>query len=107
MTDVVIKGYSFTPMNNTTKRAKLVLKRYNSSKASNIYGAYERPSSTKVSTFNKLTEKMEDLSGYAMKITGAGTDHYSCAFKIRDEKTDKIYLIYETAYNSYIMEYSL
>lgn len=106
MIDVVIKGYSFTPMNNTTQRGEKVLARYNWSKKSDIYDAYKNPSYTKVSTFYQLKRKMEDLNGYGMKITGAGSDQYSCAFLITDDKTDKTYLIYETSCNSYIIEYN-
>ena len=105
MIDVVIKGYRFTPLNNTTKKAQRVLARYTWSRKSDIYEAYKNPSSTKVSTFYQLKRKMEDLNGYGMKITGAGSDQYSCAFLITDNKTNKTYLIYETSCNSYIIDY--
>lgn len=96
--------YTFTILNEKTKDAQKKIERYNESNKYDIYDAYTQPSSTKVSSFYKLLNKMKELDGYDMKITGAGSDNYSCAYKIKENEA--VYLIYETRLNSFKIKYN-
>lgn len=105
MKTITFKDYSFAYVNENTERGKRMLKAYSKATNTDIYKAYKKPSSKKVSSFNKLKEKMEDLDGHGMRITGAGSDQYSCAYIINID--NEPYLIYETSCNSYIVKYSV
>ena len=97
------EGYEFTKLNADTKQAKRFLTMYSWATDKDIYDAYKQPSQTKVSTFYSLKRKMEELGGYDMRITGAGSDNYSCAFRLKID--DVVYLVYETKCNSYLIKW--
>lgn len=103
MTDIVINGYAFTPVNENTKRGKDMLTNYSWATDNDIYDAYKTPSKDKVNSFYKLKDKMKELDGRKMRITGAGSNFYSCGYLIDIE--DNTYLIYETHCNSFIIKY--
>lgn len=103
MKTITFKDYSFTYVNENTKKGKQIIDRYINAKHRTIYDAYNKPSSNKINSYNKLVDKMKDLDGFTMKITGAGTDHYSLGYIIVIDNT--FYLVYETACNSFIVKW--
>lgn len=94
---------NYTYLNYTTQQAQRYIYNYSKSTCTDIYDAYEKPSSYKVRSFMELLEKMKNLGGRDMRITGAGSNYYSCAYLL-DEDYDT-YLIYETACNTFKMKY--
>lgn len=98
-----MKLENYTYLNYTTQQAQRFIYRYDKSNKHTIYEAYNSPSTEKVQTFYELVEKMKELGGRDMRITGAGSNYYSCAYLL-DEDSDT-YLIYETHANTYKMKY--
>lgn len=90
-----------TDLNPNTQKAKRMVRAYDNAKYSDIFKAYGKPSSTKVETFYAIKKEMSLRNGYGMRITGAGSDYYSCAYKYVDPKDGCTYLIYETYANTY------
>ncbi len=103
MKTLELNGYTFTVVNENTEKGKSILRHYEYATKSDIFEAYKKPSSYKVSSFYQLINKMKSFNGYGMRITGAGSDQYSCAYIIPLEDTK--YLVYETAYNPFIVKY--
>ena len=90
----------------STKQAQGMVNRwFNSKYGDNIYKAYKKPSSTKVSTFNEIKKEVREVDGFSLRITGAGCDIYSCAYKVKahteDQPDFKTYLIYHTPSNRF------
>ena len=94
---------NYTFLNYETKRAKRYLTMYDWSTDEDIYDAYKKPSDSKVSSFRNIKATMRDVDGYDMKITGAGSDYYSCAYKVKVDEGE--FLVYETYANRYLIPY--
>jgi hypothetical protein len=89
-----------TPVKITTKKGQRMVSAWFKAKHDDIYKAYGKPSSTKVKTFYAIVDEMRNANGSSMRITGAGSDQYSCAYKVRDVEGN-FYLIYHTACNRF------
>lgn len=90
-----------TLLNPNTKRARSLVRSYrNTTKGDDIYKAYKKPSSRKVNAFQEIKKEMEAVGGYSLRITGAGSDFFSCAYKVEGDD-NKLYLIYHTAVNRF------
>lgn len=89
-----------TPVKITTKKWQHMVNAWLKSTKDDIYKAYNKPSATKVRTFYAIVKEMNDANGYEMRITGAGSSQYSCAYKVRDIEGN-LYLIYHTSCNRY------
>lgn len=90
-----------TLLNPNTKQAKSCLHKYNfTQKGSSIFTAYGKPSNRKVQAFNEIKKEMETVGGWGMRITGAGSDIFSCAYKVNCDD-GKDYLIYHTPCNRF------
>lgn len=100
------KELNVTWLNNTTQKAKRVIRCYERSNCNDIYKAYNKPSSTKVSTFYEIKKEMVNVSGFDIRITGAGSDVYSCAYQVKDG-SGVTYLIYHTPCNRFAIEYKI
>ena len=60
-----------------------------------LKAAYTKPSSKKQEAFDAIKKEMKEVDGYGMRITGAGSDYFSCAYKVKDN-TGEEYIIYHT-----------
>ena len=95
-----LKGLTVTFVNPKTQKAQTMLHKYEyTRKGSSIYTAYAKPSSKKVIAFEIILDEMSIVGGYGMKITGAGSDIFSCAYKLN--VNEKVYLIYHTPVNRF------
>ena len=65
-----------------TKLNKQRIISYKLSTKKTIWEAYKKPSSRKVSAYNNIKKEMESLGGYGLRITGAGSDTFSCAYRL-------------------------
>lgn len=95
-----------TKLNTSTEEARTKIRRYDNAKYDDIYKAYKKPSCRKVSAFNEIKKEMVNVKGYDMRITGAGSDVFSCAYKVKDG-SDVVWLIYHTPSNRFAIEYSV
>jgi hypothetical protein len=86
-----------TILNKNTEKAKGMICRYNAARRSSIYEAYGKPSIAKIRAFNSIHKEMENCNGRNMKITGAGSSQFSCAYVITEDNTN--FLIYHTSSN--------
>ena len=92
-----------TWLNATTQKAPRVIRMYElTKKGDSIYKAYGRPSQAKVDAFNKILKEMQEVHGWGMRITGAGSDVFSCAYKVKDG-SDYTYLVYHTPVNRFVI----
>lgn len=91
-----------TFLNTSTKKAQSMIYRHFKSTKENIYQSYAKPSSAKVSAFNEIKKECSLVGGYALKMTGAGSDIFSCAYKV-DTDTGT-YLIYHTPSNRFAIK---
>lgn len=92
-------------INSTTKQAQQIIRMYkNTTRGEDIYDAYNSPSGTKVSAFKEIKKEMEQVKGYSMRITGAGSDFFSCAYRVKDGSGFE-YLIYHTHLNRFAVLY--
>lgn len=74
---------------------------YRRSTCSNIWDAYVRPSRNKVEAYQHCLETMSMLDGYDGRITGAGSYHFSFAFRYQNKQDGKEHLFYQTHANQY------
>lgn len=96
-----------TWINPTTKQAKRVIHMYEyTRKGDSIFKAYGRPSDRKIDAFNHILKEMSDVGGFAMRITGAGCDVFSCAYQVKDG-SGITYLVYHTPSNRFAVEYKV
>lgn len=86
-----------TILNKNTQQAAGMINRYNAARRSSIYDAYSKPSIAKVRAFNSIHKEMENCNGRNMRITGAGSSIFSCAYVITEDNTN--FLIYHTHMN--------
>lgn len=100
------KELNVTWLNPTNKKAQGVIRRYEHSSADDIYKAYGRPSDRKVSSFYLIKGEMATVKGFDIRIIGAGSDVYSCAYQVKDG-SGVTYLVYHTPDNRYAIEYKI
>lgn len=99
------KTLNVTWINPTTKKAERVIHMYEyTKKGDSIFKAYNRPSNKKIYAFNEILKEMSDVGGFAIRITGAGSDVFSCAYQVKDG-SDITYLVYHTPTNRFAVEY--
>ena len=96
-----------TKVNFGTQRASNMILDFNKQyyKGVTLYDVYKSCSNKKVQSWEAIKRECEDLNGWNLHITGAGSHNYSCiyAYQIADE-TDgqpKIVLRKETVGNTY------
>lgn len=98
---------NITWVNPNTKKAQRIIHMYEyTKKGDSIYTAYGRPSERKISAFYIILREMEKVGGWGMRITGAGSDVFSCAYQVKDG-SDITYLIYHTPDNRFCIEYKV
>ena len=95
-----LENLDVTFVNHETKKAHEMIHRYKASTKRNIFQAYNRPSLTKVSAFDEIEKEMKRVNGRDMYITGAGSDIFSCAYVVEDDKGME-FLIYHTPSNRF------
>ena len=95
------RNVAVTIVKPTTKKGAQIMRNYAYSKlGDSIYTAYKKPSSKKARAFYIIKKEMEDTGGYNIKITGAGSDIFSCAYMLVDDTKQK-YIIYHTPLNRF------
>lgn len=92
-----------TTLNENTQKAQGMIHRYNVSKKSTIFDAYDRPSKEKINAYYKIKDEMNEVGGYGLRMTGAGSYIFSCAYLLKDNNV--LYLIYHTPSDSYKIIY--
>lgn len=96
-----------TWLNPPTQKAQRVIHMYEyTKKGDSIFKAYGRPSDRKIAAFNEIQKEMQDVGGFGMRITGAGSDVFSCAYQVKDG-SDITYLVYHTPDNRFAIEYKV
>lgn len=95
-----------TKVNRSTQEARTKIRSYDKAKYDSIYKAYKKPSCRKVDAFHEILKEMDQVKGYDMRITGAGSDVFSCAYKVKDG-SGVVWLIYHTPSNRFAIEYSV
>ena len=96
-----------TLVNPNTKQAQSMINRYiNTRRGDSIWKAYQKPSSRKVQAFQEILKEMNEVDGWGMRITGAGSDIFSCAYLVMNENDEK-YLIYHTPSNRFAIKYNV
>lgn len=98
-----------TFVKNTTQKGQQIIRAYENAKYDDIRKAYGRPSSNKIEIFNEIVKEMKDAGGSGMRITGAGNDYFSCAYKVRDGACINNghgfdYIIYHTHVNKFCVQ---
>ena len=93
-----------TKVNRSTDEASCKIRRYDNAKYDSIYKAYKKPSCRKVDAFHEILKEMSNVKGYDMRITGAGCDVFSCAYRVKDGSGVE-YIIYHTPTNRYCVVY--
>lgn len=92
-----------TFVKNTTQKGQRILKAYECAKYDHIYEAYKKPSNHKVVAFNDIMNEMSRVGGSDMRITGAGSDYFSCAYTVKDGSGFD-YIIYHTQCNRFCVQ---
>ena len=93
-----------TVVKPTTQQGQRLLRAYElTGKGDSIYKAYGKPSNKKIHAFFEIKKEMEDVGGWAMRITDAGSDYFSCAYRVRTD-SDIEFLIYHTHLNRYAVQ---
>lgn len=93
-----------TFVKNTTQKGQRILGAYECAKYDDIYKAYKKPSSHKVAAFYEIMNEMDRVGGSDMRITGAGSNYFSCAYKVEDEGHGFDYIIYHTQCNRFCVQ---
>lgn len=94
-----------TWVNPSTKQGSRMIRKYVlTTKGDSIFTAYKRPSTNKVVAFREISKEMIRVNGFGMRITGAGSEIFSCAYRVKD-KDGNIYLIYHTPTNRFAIQY--
>ena len=68
----------------STKKGQQIISAWLNSTKDDIFKAYGKPSSFKVKAFNDIKKEMKEADGSSLKMTGAGSDYFSCAYKVWD-----------------------
>ena len=84
-----------TFVKQSTQAGQRMINAWLKSTKENIYQAYKKPSATKVDAFNDIEKEMKEACGHSLRMTGAGSDYFSCAYKV-DNIDGDTYLIYHT-----------
>lgn len=94
-------------LNPNTKKAKSLVTSYlhTDSNRDSLEKCYKSCSNDKRTSFNRIWHEMKQMNGHDMRITGAGTYTYSCAYIIDNFEGKKV-LIYHTACNRYVIPFS-
>lgn len=101
------KTLNVTWINPSTKKAERVIHMYEyTKKGDSIFKAYARPSNRKIDAFNAILKEMSEVGGFAMRITGACSDVFGCAYQVKDG-SGIIYLVYHTPRNRFAVEYKI
>jgi len=96
-----------TWLNTTTQKAQRVIHMYEyTKKGDSIFKAYNHPSDRKIDAFNQILREMVNVGGFNMRITGAGSDVFSCAYQVKDG-SGITYLVYHTPDNRFAIEYKV
>ena len=107
MATITINNHTFTLISKDTKKAEDFISDYNFYGTHygrrDIYTAYDRPSSAKVSSFEALREKARDFDLLVYPFVGGASSHfYSVFYKFLYK--GKEYLVKETHANSFLIE---
>ena len=95
------KSLNVTWLNAPTQKAQRVIHMYEyTTKGDSIFKAYGKPSDKKVYAFNEILKEMQTVGGYGMRITGAGSDVFSCAYRVKDGAGFE-FLVYHTPDNRF------
>lgn len=96
-----------TKVNLGTQRAKQMILEFNRKyyKGETLYDVYKSCSSAKVKSWEKIKRECEELDGWNLHITGAGSHNYSCiyAYQVINEDTGEVGVVLrkETVGNTY------
>lgn len=94
-----------TWVNPSTQQGSRMIRKYErTTKGDSIFTAYKYPSTTKVVAFKDISEEMTRVNGFGMRMTGAGSHLFSCAYRVKD-KNGNIYIIYHTPDNRFAIQY--
>lgn len=81
-----------------TKQDKSIVERYRNSTATRLSEVYSSYSKEKESSYNAIIDEMVSLGGHTLRILGANSSAYSCAYQLDDT------LVYHTAWNRRVIK---
>ena len=104
---IEIKKGNFTQkailLNSNTQKAQNFVYNYLHARYDDVSKFYNNPSYYKVSAQEKIMAYMYHLNGWGYRVCGGNRCTYTAGWLVGWQ--GKTYLIYETAYNTYAVEY--
>jgi hypothetical protein len=90
-----------TDVKATTQKGKAIIWDYDHANHQTIWDAYNRPSSTKVSTYLDIKDRAEATEGYNydLSVAGAGSNFYSTVYSYTENGA--LNIIKDTYANTY------
>ena len=85
-------------MKATSEKAQRFIRNYCNSSYERLGQVYSSWSDEKKDSFDEIMREMWELGGEDLRITGAGTYTYSCAYQLGKN------LVYHTHVNRYVIE---
>lgn len=96
--------YRATLLNSNTQKAQNFLYNYLNAKYDDVEKFYNNPSTYKVQAQSKIMAYMYHLDGWGYRVCGGNSSMFTAGWLVKFN--DKTYLIYETAFNTYAIEYN-
>lgn len=100
---IYIGGWSFTKLNNKTKKAQALINNWINYEGLELWDVYGSHSYRKEESFNDIKSLVERVGGWSLCITSHCTCFYTCAFLLYFEGVK--YLAYITPSYNYLIEY--
>lgn len=85
-------------INKNTKKGQYYIERYNYSEMYDIWGAYSKPSSAKVSVYNNCLNMCQQENGEDFRVISRGCHYFIVAWRVPEG------LRVETYGNSYLIK---
>ena len=92
-----------TKVNANTQKGRFIIWDFENARFKDIFDAYDRPSSTKVKTFNEIKNRALQTAGYNhdLRVAGRGTRTYSTVYSFTDE--NGTHIVKDTKSNTFIV----
>lgn len=108
MKQLEIKKGNFTKrailLNSNTQKAQNFVDNYIYAEYDDVNKFYNKPSYYKKASQEKIMNCMYHLDGWSYRVCGGNSNTYTAGWLVNWQ--GKTYLIYETAYNTYAIEYN-
>lgn len=75
------------------------ISRYNSGSNATIFNIYKHPSPRKIQAYKSIMNKMENIGGHNLRITGHNCQNFYCGYTYVEKLNT--YLVYFTPHHQY------